>query len=117
MGAFAEDWTAVSAISRQPSRQPAPAGSSYNGTTKRVWMLLYSEGGRWTADEIAAKLQITRPLWSALGDMVRYGCVKRFRDRNIDDELSVKFAVTRECRVARGVTIDEMWEVLQIGRQ
>lgn len=115
MGAFAGDWAAVTSISRQSSRQP-PAGSNNNGMAKRVWMLLYSEGGRWTADEIAAQLQIARPLWSALGDMVRHGCVERFRDRNIDDELSVKFAVTRKCRVPRGVTIDEMWEVLQIGR-
>lgn len=112
MGAYAEDWNAMSAISRLPSRQPE-AGSSYNGTTKRVWMLLYSEGGRWTSEEIGKHPDISRPLKATLSDMVEYGCLERFRGTNIDGELSVKYAVTRKCKVARGVTVDDMWQVLQ----
>lgn len=113
MGACAaQEWNAMSAISRQPSRPPT-AGSSYNGTTKRVWMLLYKEGGRWTSEEIRTHPDIRLPLATTLADMVRYGCLERFRSRNIDGELTVTFAVTKKCRVARGVTIDEMWQVLQ----
>jgi hypothetical protein len=115
MGSFALPWPGMVSVSRQPSRQPDPARDSRNnGTAKRVWLLLYSEGGRWTAEEIADKLQITRPLWTALGEMVRGDFLERFRSQNIDGELSVKFAVTRKCRVPRGVTLDEMWDVLQM---
>lgn len=115
MQAYALDWAAMASIARQPSRQPDPARDSRNnGTAKRVWLLLYSEGGRWTAEEIAEKLQITRPLWTALGEMVRGDFLERFRAKNIDGELMVKFAVTRKCRVPRGVTLDEMWDVLQM---
>ena len=96
-------------VSRRLSRQP---DSRNNGTARRIWLLLYAEGGYWTSEEIGRRLMIARPLWNSLGEMVRGGFLSAQRVTNIDGESAVKYGVTRPCKVPRGVTVDELWEVL-----
>lgn len=103
----------MSAVSRH-IRQPDPRAAEANGTAKRVWLLLYTEGGLWTAEEIGKRLQIARPLWNALGEMVRGRFLVRHRGTSIDGDLIVKFAVTRKCKVPRGVVVEEIEELLQM---
>lgn len=107
MEAMALDLAAVADIPQAPKRD-------LTGLSKRLWLLLYAEGGRWTADEIGKRLHISQPLWSCLGEMSRGAFLERFRSHNVDGELVVSFAVTKRCKVPRGVTVDEMWEVLQM---
>jgi Uncharacterized membrane-associated protein/domain len=87
------------------------------GLVKRVWLLLYAEGGRWTEAEIRKRLHLPVEIHTALREMAERGFVDRKRICNIDNECSVQYGVIRACKVPRGVTVEEMWEVLQIGRQ
>lgn len=98
---------------------PAPKAPELSGFAKRAWLLLYTEGGRWTAEEIRRWLHLpvdVSKVLSALGEMERGQFLVRMRARNIDNEMVVQFGVDRRCKVPRGVTIDEMWAVLQMGR-
>jgi hypothetical protein len=90
-----------------------------SGLVKRVWLLLYTEGGRWTAAEIRHRLhlQTAVSIHATLRDMVETGFLSRSRTTNIDGETPVQYGVTRGCKVPRGVTVDEMWDVLQMGKK
>lgn len=104
MGAIAQDWTAMASLT------PPPA--SLAPLVKRVWLLLYAEGARWTEAEIRKKLG-TKEIHVVLRQMARRGYIGRAQVENIDGESSVQYGVTRSCKVPRGVTVDEMWAVLQ----
>lgn len=108
MGAIAMD---LSGIGAPPAARPSV---DMAGLAKRVWLLLYSEGGWWTAEEIRRNLRMDRDIWSALGEMVRSGFLARNRGNNIDGELVVKYGVTAKCKVPRGVVISEIEQLLQL---
>lgn len=99
------------ALAMAPLQRPA-----MEGLVKRVWLLLYQEGGRWTEAEVRQKLRLPAEIHTALREMAERGFVERKRICNIDQECSIKYGVVRTCKVPRGVTVDEMWEVLQMGK-
>lgn len=84
------------------------------GQTKRIWLLLYAEGGRWTSAEIRDRLHVRGNLYVALRDMVGYRLLVR---SNVEtpEGMVIKYGVGKGCKVPRDVTVDEMWDVLQIG--
>lgn len=94
---------------------PEPPRPEMAGLVKRVWLLLYQEGGRWTEAEVRQKLRLPAEIHTALREMAERGFVERKRVCNIDNECSVQYGVIRACKVPRGVTVDEMWDVLQMG--
>lgn len=98
MGAIAMDFVAVSA-----------PGSGWTGLTKRVWLLLYAEGGLWTATEVGDKLG--RALGATLRDMAESGFVARTRDETPEGPR-VRYGVTKACRVPRGVAVEEIEQAL-----
>lgn len=94
------------------TRQPAPRQDS--GLVKRVWLLLYAEGGTWTEKEIRVHLHRSDPIRATLTRLVDRGYLARNKRTNIDGESAVKYGVDRRCKVPQGVTVDELWEILQM---
>lgn len=108
MGAMALDFAAAAAIP-----QAQPARRDLTGLVKRVWLLLYSEGGRWTALELCDRLRIKgREIHPTLREMVDTGFLLRHPFTDEDGRVSAKFSVTDECKVPRGVLIKEIQAVL-----
>lgn len=91
------------------SRQPAPESS----LVKRVWLLLYAEGGTWTEAEVRHRLHLAAAIHAVLRTLADRGYLARSKVTNIDGESAVKYGVARRCKVPRGVTVDELWKVLQ----
>lgn len=111
------DFAALMAVPQE--LQPA-ATVARKGLTKRIWLLLYSEGGRWTSAELVDRLHVCggrnrRRLFSTLREMALYRLVVR-ADVQTPEGIVIKYGVGKGCKVPRDVTVDEMWEVLQIGR-
>lgn len=109
MGAIALDWSAMSRMTPAVPLQPRP---DMVGLVKRAWLLLYTEGGWWTESEVRHRLRLPTEIHKALREMVESGQLARKSVTNIDCETSVQYAVVRRCKVPRGVTVDELWEVL-----
>lgn len=113
MGAM--DFAALTAVAAQlPPAVPGPTPARF-GLTKRIWLLLYAEGGRWTSAEIRDRLHVQGNLWSPLREMVQYRLLVR-ADVETPEGLVIKYGVGKGCKVPRDVTVDEMWDVLQIGQ-
>jgi hypothetical protein len=75
--------------------------------TKKLWLHMLTEGGRWTSAEAADFLCIDQ--WSAralLNAMVAAGSLKRFEPA--EGSRANSFGVTSECRVPMGVTLAEL---------
>jgi hypothetical protein len=96
-------------------RQPDPRRDE-SGLVKRVWLLLYAEGGTWTEHEIRVRLHLSAAIHAVLRTLSDRGFLARSKVENIDGETSVKYGVARRCKVPRGVTLDEMWDVLQMAK-
>jgi hypothetical protein len=88
-----------------------------SGAVKRIWLLLYAEGGRWNAAEIREKLRLTGEIHTALREMVERGFLVRGKTCNLDGECSIKYWVTKKCKVPRGVAIEEIEFTLTMGMQ
>lgn len=86
---------------------------SIRGSIKRIWLLLYTEGGWWQIGEVRDRLRIAGYIKQTMKEMSENNFLVRRTHTNIDCETSVQYAVKRGCGIPRGVTIDEMWEVLQ----
>lgn len=109
MGAIAQDFAAVKAV-------PQAHGSGWTGLTKRIWMVLYSEGGRWTSAEIADRLRYSgTSIYTTLREMVDRKLVVRIDGDNVHGENVIQYAVTKACKVPRDVGLDEIEELLQLG--
>lgn len=115
MGAIALDFAALTGMPR-PQLQPAPPQDMV-GLVKKVWLLLYSEGGFWTVSELRDRLKVQREIRTHLAEMVERGFLVRRKHADMDGKETVQYSVTMRCKVPRGVTIEEMWAVLQIGRK
>lgn len=121
MGAIAQDFAAMTSMRRQraaPKLALAVSQPVMKGLRKRVWLLLYTEGGTWTAAEIAARLTlITRKIHSMLGEMVRDGFLVRRRIETVDGDTLVKYGVAGSCNVPRGVALEEIEQLLRMAVQ
>jgi hypothetical protein len=107
MGAMALDFAAVAAIP-----QAAPK-RDLTGLNKRLWLLLYAEGGRWTAMELCDRLRMKgREIHPTLREMVDTGFLLRHPFVDEEGRASAKFSVTDECKVPRGVLIKEIQAVM-----
>jgi hypothetical protein len=112
MGAIALDFAAMSAMTPPPMLLPQRPEMA--GLVKRVWLLLYSEGGRWTEAEIRHRLHIASGIHTALREMVERGFLVRSKVENIDGESSVQYGVGRKCKVPRGVVLEEIEQLLEM---
>lgn len=76
------------------------------GVTKRIWLHMLREGGRWDADEVADLVKGKRPaVVKGLNAMATCGSVKKFSKVA---GKRVQFGVTPDCKIANGVTIAEI---------
>lgn len=118
MGAMALDFAAIAVVPQALHRPPAP--QVMKGVRKRVWLLLYTEGGMWTAAEIGQRLGLAaKKLHSMLGEMVRDQFLTRKRRETVDGDRVVEFGVSGSCSIPRGVTPDEIEALLRmaVGRR
>lgn len=102
------EWNPDMAIGRQPRPQPERSGLS-----RRIWLLLYSEGGWWTSEEMVCRLH-AGPVNTALQEMVTSGHIVR-RKVERDERTVTEFGVTAQCKVPRGVLIMEIEAMLRLG--
>jgi hypothetical protein len=76
------------------------------GTAREAWLLLFKEGGRWTAKDM--EQEMGKDVHRNLGRLVDNGyAVKYGEGRN-----KVSFGVTADCKVPIGVTVKELQQVL-----
>lgn len=90
-----------------------------SGFVKRAWLLMYAEGGRWKAGEIRTELGADKTLQviqTYLGEMARRNFIIRYKTTDIDGVVTVEYGVAKKCKVPRGVTVDEMWDILQMAQ-
>jgi hypothetical protein len=72
-----------------------------------VWLMMLAEGGRWTAAEVGARLEIDQTAAaSALRAMHEFGTLQKW-DRSPTNDR-VRFGVTNECKIPRGVTVQDV---------
>lgn len=113
MNTLALDFAGLSGVPRgglQPAQQP-----TMKGLRKRVWLLLYTEGGTWTSAEIKQRLAIVaRNVPSILGEMCRDGFLVRRRVTTLDGEEVVKYGVAGTCGIPRGVALEEIEQLLRL---
>lgn len=107
----AHEWAAVASVSR---RQPDPRPAAMAGLVKRVWLLLYCEGGHWTASELSRRLQLEVQQRTCLTYMISRGFIVRGRSTDIDGKETVHYSVNRKCKFPRGVVIEEVEELLRM---
>lgn len=109
MQAMALDFAALS--------RPAPVipKPEMSGLVKKVWLLLYSEGGRWSAAEIRRRLHLAGDIHAALREMVERGFIVRSITASPYAESKVQYGVVKTCKVPRGVVISEIEEMLTLG--
>lgn len=80
------------------------AGRTRTGSVKRAWLLMVTQGGRWSASEVQQELG--HDLHAHLQRMVESGHAKKFPGGAKSN--SVKFGVTTDCKVPIGVTLKEL---------
>ena len=110
MEAMALECAAMTVMAPPPKQH----GSGWTGQTKRIWMLLYSEGGLWTAAEIADRLRIRGGIYMTLREMVDRRLVSRQDGQDPEGERLIRYSVTRKCKVPREVEIEEIEELLML---
>jgi predicted transcriptional regulator len=77
-----------------------------------VWLMMLKQGGRWTAAEIGVHLGTDQSsAATALRAMVEFGTMARWDRSETNDR--VRFGVTADCKVPRGVSVKEITEALQ----
>jgi hypothetical protein len=81
-------------------------GRGRSGSMKRAWMLMATEGGRWSASEVAERLG--QDMHSHLQRMVECGYAKKYTGSGRCN--AVRFGVDEKCKVPVGVTIKELME-------
>lgn len=97
-----------------PNHNDDEQGNAMKGFAKRIWLLLYSEGGYWTGSEVDVRLRIGKNVYTALGEMVRSGFLSRKKGPNIDGEMVVQYGVTSACKLPRGVSVAEIEGMLLV---
>lgn len=75
------------------------------GNVKAAWLLMLTEGGRWSSKEISKKLG--KDLHSHLYRMTEQGYVLKYPSTEDDP---VQFGVTTDCKVPLGVTMRDIME-------
>ena len=72
-----------------------------------VWLMLLREGGRWTASEVGERINLDQTSAAAsLRTMTEFGTLRRWDRSETNDR--VRFGVTAECKVPRGVTLQDI---------
>lgn len=82
-----------------------------NGVSKRIWLLLYAEGGWWTVAEIRAHLKLaagSNVLHMILKGMSAAGFLDSKDEPDHQLERRVRYGVTKKCKVPRGVKLEEI---------
>lgn len=86
------------------------------GITRRIWLLLAKEGGRWSTEDIASELmEVNLTVHQTCSEMVRTGTVVKYeRD---EQHKRIRWGVTPVCKVPGGITVRELdaCGVLKVG--
>lgn len=89
-----------------------------SGVSKRVWLLLYSEGGWWSVAEIRKTLEANGRDVGALAQTLnnmRVSGFLEFRDElDFQLERRLRYGVTKKCKVPRGVKLEEIEATLAL---
>jgi hypothetical protein len=84
-----------------------------NGSFKNadVWLMMLAEGGRWSAAQVGARIDMDQTsVASNLRAMASFGCMKRYERDPMDRHSRVRFGITPECVVPRGITLTQLLE-------
>jgi hypothetical protein len=73
---------------------------------KRAWLLMLTEGGRWSMAELADALRVQNSLSGRVWRMCQQGMIVR-HEKGIG-RSRVGFSVTRDCRIPHGVTLEDL---------
>lgn len=77
-------------------------------TNAAVWLMMLREGGRWSAAEVGARIGMDQSqVANNLRAMEQFGTLKRW-DRGDKPTDRVRFGVTPECTIPRGVTVADI---------
>lgn len=90
-----------------------------NGASKRIWLLLYKEGGWWTVAEVRRHFGLpsgSNRLHVTLGEMASGGFLESKDEPDYQLERRVRFGVTKRCKVPRGVKLEEIEALLAMGQ-
>lgn len=85
-----------------------PSADRTKFTNAAVWLMLLKEGGRWSAAEVGERVGMDQTAAATnLRFMEEFGTVKRWArgDKPTD---RVRFGVTAECKVPRGVKLSDI---------
>lgn len=78
-----------------------------------VWLMLAREGGRWTAGEVAERIELDQNnVANSLRTMTEAGTVQRWERTEGVRTSRVRFGVTAECSVPRGITMRQISDAL-----
>ena len=92
-----------------------------NGVSKRIWLLLYAEGGRWSVAEIRRTLVLEGRTGGALPQTLDYmrtsGFLEAWDEPDHQLERRLRFGVTKRCKVPRGVKLEEIEATLTMGME
>lgn len=73
--------------------------------TKRIWLHMLAEGGRWTVSELAIDFgSDTRAVTSAIYNLKESGAVVRHEK---SDAIRLQFSVNAKCTAPLGVSVDD----------
>jgi predicted transcriptional regulator len=77
-----------------------------------VWLAMLKQGGRWTAAEVGALIGTDQSAaGTALRSMSDFGTVHRWDRSDTNDR--VRYGVTADCKVPRGVAVKDIAEALR----
>lgn len=83
-----------------------------NGVSKRIWLLLYCEGGWWTVAEVRRELEVhaktAKAMHQILGDLKDGGFLESKDEPDYQLERRLRYGVTKRCKVPRGVNLEDL---------
>jgi len=79
------------------------------GMTRRIWLLLAKQGGRWSTEDIASELMMDTPtIASRCAELARYEMVVQYpRD---EEHPRVRWGVLLDSKIPQGLTIRKLQE-------
>lgn len=83
------------------------AANEHDGLSRRMWLLMLEQGGRWTTTELAEKLDVHPDKAGSIAYfMVRSGTARKVRSGKRKNGAA--FIVTNECMVPRDMKLGDL---------
>lgn len=98
---------------REGSGSAPHVAAWHDGLSRRMWLLMLEQGGRWTAAELAAKCGVqVKKAESMAAFMVRSRTAKKVRSGQRKN--GVAYMVTEGCEVPRGMNLGALLQATGI---